>query len=136
MPAVVPLILVAVSAAGSVAGAKIAANASRDAAATQEKSGNQALALQKQQYDAQMKRQQPYVDAGTEALRQLQQRQAAPPMQMPMFNGNQQGGGWTPENYAAQLPTNRYAQMWNAPPPAPGMRPPTGPIARPFGGGQ
>lgn len=101
---------------GQIYSAKTAANAARDAAATQTQYANRALDLQREQWQAQQARQQPYVDAGTGALGRLQGLATAPRPPMPMFNGQQPGGGWTPMNYAQQpqgpqMDPNMYAKL-------------------------
>ena len=103
--------VIGISAATSAYSAHKQATTAKEAAQTQVASGDKAIALQKQMWEQQQQRQQPYVDAGSRALMQLQQRPQAPPM--PMFNGAQQGGGWTPQNFAAQTPqgVNPYAAL-------------------------
>ncbi len=137
MPVTATLISVGVSSATSIYGANKSANAAKDAAKTQEASGNKALALQEQQYKDQVQRQRPYAQAGENALAQLQLRSQMPRQPMPMFNGNQQGGGWTPQNFGQQQgmppPANPYAAMFGMPPQDEGIRP-QGSRTVPWGG--
>lgn len=106
MPAavLVPLIIGAASTAGTVAAAKMSANAARDAANLQTVAGNKALGLEQQQFQAAQARAQPWSQAGQQALSRLQgmSDSARPPM--PMFNGALPGGGWTPQNFGMSQP--------------------------------
>lgn len=61
-----------VGALGSVGGAVISGNAARDAANKQSDAANQASQLQKQEYDQTRADQQPWREAGTQALSQMQ----------------------------------------------------------------
>lgn len=60
-------------AGASLAGGLIAANGAKSAAGTQSDAANQATALQREMWQQQQKNQQPWLDAGTNALTQLNQ---------------------------------------------------------------
>ena len=107
MPAVIPLIIAGVSAAGTVAAAKIQSNAAKGAAETQTTASNKALDIQNRIYQEQTARQQPYVDAGTQALNALRGRSGA---QVATFSPGGQQGGWRP-----QAPPSMWAQPGNQP---------------------
>lgn len=122
-----PAIAVAgIYAAGAIASAKMASNASKEAAATQTAAGNQALRVQQDMWNQQRGLQQPYVDAGNSALNRVSDIAARPRMPMPMFNPQQMGGGWTPQNFAQQQP-NPYQKLYQAGAP---------PLLDPFAGGR
>lgn len=112
MPAVVPLIIAGVSAASSVAAAKVQANAARDAANTQTQAGNRALGVQNQMWQQQQARQQPFVDVATPSLLRLQQQAQQPRPAMPMFNPQAQNGGWNQQNWQQQNDPNRYLNLF------------------------
>lgn len=151
MPAAIaiPLIVSAASAGAQVYGAHKAAGAAKDAARTQTKAGNQALDLQRDIYQDQMARQQPYMDAGRNAVTNLQTMGG---QSMPTFNGQMPGGGWRPptqnpmpqpQAQAPQQIPNPYAVM--APRSSRADQQPmgqnpyatmTGPMGGPMGGGQ
>lgn len=73
MPAPVIAAIIAGGASVGAAGigAKLASNASKNAAATQAASGQQALGLQRDQWQAQQARTQPYVQAGQQSAQRL-----------------------------------------------------------------
>lgn len=108
-----------IGAAGSVASAKIASNAAKDAAQTQAKAGQQALTTQQQMYQQARQDFNPYQQAGAGALGRLGQRASAAP---PAFTPGQ------PSNFGTmgtgQNPALQPAGATNAPH---GMgQPPTG----------
>ncbi len=118
--------VVGIGAFTSYMGNRSQANAAKEATKTQTAAGNQALQVQKQMWEEQQRRQQPFVDVGTQALQRAntQSMQARTPM--PMFNPQQRNGGWTPQNFAAQsnpfmgvnqqpsfnIDPNRYQQLY------------------------
>lgn len=73
MPAAVAIPLI-VGAGSSVAGAAISAHAAGSAAKKQQDSANQALALNRDIYNQQVARTQPYVNAGYQSLNNLMQQ--------------------------------------------------------------
>lgn len=109
MPAAIaiPAIVGAAGAGASLVGAKMSANASRDAAKLQVQSAEKAQRFTQQTYDDQKAAMQPYMQAGQQSLGALMARyagqplqnrfapgggQAAEPFQVPQGGGMPQGG--------------------------------------------
>lgn len=104
MPAAIaiPLITGAASAGASIVGAKMASNSANNALRAQERSAAQAQNVQRDQFQQQQQRMQPYVNVGqqaTQTLGQLGQQRA------PMFNAQQPGGGFNPQSIYGQQPS-------------------------------
>lgn len=123
MPAAIaiPAIIGAAGVGTSIAGAKIAANASRDAARQQQDATNRAQAFNQQIYQDQQKLMNPYTQAGQYALSNLMARQ---------YGGSPNQFAPTP-GYGApmgQAPAQGYSpmlgNMGGAPPPQVPQGPP------------
>ncbi len=104
MPAVIPLVMMGVSAAAGAYTAHKGAQTAKEAAKSQENAANKGMDLERQQEQERQARLKPYVDAGYQGLYNMSNLANAPRNPMPMFNGNTPGGGWTPNAGQFNLP--------------------------------
>ena len=78
MPAVIPLVMMGVSAAAGAYSAHKASNTAKDAAKAQETQANKGMALEEKMWREQQERMKPYLQGGYQALNNLSQQANTP----------------------------------------------------------